>query len=69
MAEFSKQMTPPGGQIIQAARPGGQIFNKCKWHHLVAYFHQLQVVSHGGRILMKYKNLELIQVAQPGGQI
>ena len=50
-------MTPPGGQIIQAARPGGQIFNKCKWHHLVAYFHQLQVVSHGGRISMKYKNI------------
>ena len=47
----------PNFQIIQVARPGGQNFHKCKWHHLVAYFHQLQVVSHGGRILMKYKNI------------
>ena len=59
------QVTQPGGKIcnqaMQVAPPDDQILNECKWCHLVTQFS----TDAGGTTL--WPNLQLMQVALPGG--
>ena len=50
-------------KAMQLAPSGGQIFNLCKWHHLVAKF----ATYASGAIW--WPNLQIMQVAPSGGQI
>ena len=52
-----------GNVAMHVTLPGGQIWNQCKWRHLVAKF----ATKVSGAIW--WPNLELMQVAPSGGQI
>jgi hypothetical protein len=50
-------------QLMQLAASGGQIWNQCKWRHLVDSF----VTNSSGAI--RWPTLQLAQVVSSGGQI
>ena len=52
-----------GNVAMHVMLPGSQLWNQCKWRHLVAKF----ATNASGA--MWWPNLELIQVAPSGGQI
>ena len=53
----------PTLESMQVVPSGGQIFNQCKWRHLVA---KIGTNASGA---IWWPNLQLMQVAPSGGQI